>query len=204
MDVPDSIRSTLPDSAPVEPLVETAACLEGFPPPEDEWGDVMALTRAARTLRNEYHIEPSRAIGASILARSADAAAFWTANADLVGALPGMRLDPIQVIDSADGATTDLASRSIAAVAGGAELLVPAEGLFDVKTELARARTELADAEKQVQRLAGLLGGEFSRKAPPETVERERERLVEQRERLETLQRRLETLNRLAGGDATE
>ena len=83
-------------------------------------------------------------------------------------------------------------------------LLVPAEGLFDVQTELARARTELTDAEKQVHRLEGLLGGEFSRKAPPETVERERERLVEQRERLETLQRRLETLNRLAGGDASQ
>jgi valyl-tRNA synthetase len=171
---------------------------------EDEWGDIMALTRAARTLRNEYHIEPSRVVSASILARSADAAAFWTANADLVGALPGMRLDPIQVVESADGATTDLASRSIAAVAGGAELLVPAEGLFDVQTELARARTELTDAEKQVHRLEGLLGGEFSRKAPRETVERERERLVEQRERLETLQRRLETLNRLAGGDASQ
>jgi valyl-tRNA synthetase len=164
---------------------------------EDQWADIMALTRAARTLRNEYHIEPSRLVGASILARTAESAAFWTANAELIGALPGTRLSPIQVVHSADGATADLASRSIGAVAGGAELLVPAEGLFDVQTELGRTRTELADAEKQVRRLDGLLGGEFSRKAPAETVERERERLAEQRQRLETLQRRLETLDRL-------
>jgi valyl-tRNA synthetase len=171
---------------------------------EGEWGDIMALTRAARTLRNDYRIEPSRVVAASILARSPESATFWKANADLLGALPGTRLQPIQVVESTDGDMTELTSRSIAAVAGGAELLVPAEGLFDVETELARTRTELADAEKQVHRLEGLLGGDFSRKAPPETVERERERLVEQRARLETLQRRQGTLNRLAAGDKRE
>ena len=171
---------------------------------EGEWGDIMALTRAARTLRNDYRIEPSRVVGASILARSPESATFWKANADLLGALPGTRLQPIQVVESTDRDMTELTSRSIAAVAGGAELLVPAEGLFDVETELARTRTELADAEKQVHRLEGLLGGDFSRKAPPETVERERERLVEQRARLEALQRRQGTLNRLAAGDTRE
>jgi valyl-tRNA synthetase len=85
-------------------------------------------------------------------------------------------------------------------VAGGAELLIPAAGLFDVQTELTRTLAELADAEKQVQRLETLLGGEFARKAPPETVERERQRLAEQRERLQALERRRETLLRLAGG----
>ena len=105
-----------------------------------------------------------------------------------------------QVVESASGAPPELAARSIGAVAGGAELLIPAEGLFDVQTELTRTRTDLADADKQVKRLENLLGGEFTRKAPPDTVERERERLNEQRERLETLERRHETLTRLAGG----
>jgi valyl-tRNA synthetase len=62
------------------------------PEAEAAWSDVVALTRAARTLRAEYRIEPSRAIAASILAPTRDQAAFWTANADLVGALPGTRL----------------------------------------------------------------------------------------------------------------
>jgi valyl-tRNA synthetase len=83
-------------------------------------------------------------------------------------------------------------------VAGGAELLIPAAGLFDVQTELARTGTELTDAQKQVSRLTNLLNGDFSRRAPPETVERERQRLTEQRERLEALERRRETLTRLA------
>jgi len=167
---------------------------------EAEWDDIRALTRATRMLRHEYHIEPSSTVAASILARTPAAAAFWRANADLLGALPGTRLNPIQVVESASGAPPELAARSIGAVAGGAELLIPAEGLFDVQTELTRTRTDLADADKQVKRLENLLGGEFTRKAPPDTVERERERLNEQRERLETLERRHETLTRLAGG----
>jgi valyl-tRNA synthetase len=167
---------------------------------EEEWADVMALTRATRMLRNEYHIEPSSSVAASILARTPEVAALWRANADLLGALPGTRLSPIEVVESAGEAPAELAARSIGAVAGRAELLIPAEGLFDVQLELARTRTELADADKQVERLENLLGGEFARKAPAETVERERERLTEQRERLEMLERRRVTLTRLAGG----
>ena len=121
------------------------------------------------------------------------------ANADLLGALPGTRLKPIDVLDAPEGAPADLAARAIAAVAGGLELLIPAEGLFDVQTELGRAQQELADSGKQVQRLEGLLASDFSRKAPPETVERERERLREQRQRQQTLERRRATLSRLSG-----
>jgi valyl-tRNA synthetase len=169
------------------------------PAAEMGFGDIMALTRAARTLRADYRIEPSNTIGASIAARGPELAAFWRNNAELIGALPGTRLKPIDVIEVTNGAELDMAAGSIAAVAGGAELLIPAAGLFDVDAELKRTSTELGDAEKQVQRLESLLGGDFTHKAPPETVERERERLREQRERLQTLERRLQTLTRLAG-----
>jgi valyl-tRNA synthetase len=166
---------------------------------EAAWSDVMAVTRAARTLRSEYHIEPSNTVAASLAARTPELAAFWRANADLLGALPGTRLKPIDVLDAPEGAPADLAARAIAAVAGGLELLIPAEGLFDVQTELGRAKQELAESGKQVQRLEGLLASDFSRKAPPETVERERGRLKEQRERQQTLERRRATLARLSG-----
>src|SRR5579859_7997817 len=173
----------------------------GTPDPvaEAAWSDVMAVTRAARTLRAEYHIESSQTVPAALAARTPELAEFWRANADLLGALPGTRLKPIDVLDAPQGAPADLAARAIAAVAGGLELLIPAEGLFDVETELSRAKQELQDSEKQVNRLEGLLASDFSRKAPPENVERERERLHEQRERLQTLQRRRATLSRLSG-----
>jgi valyl-tRNA synthetase len=172
------------------------------PAAEAAWSDVMAVTRAARTLRSDYHIKSSNAVAASIAARTPELAAFWRANADLLGALPGARLKPIDVLDAPEGAPADLAARAIAAVAGGVELLLPAEGLFDVQTELDRVTQELAESNGQVTRLERQLASDFSHKAPAETVERERERLAEQRERQQTLERRRTTLARLS--DASE
>ncbi len=168
------------------------------PAAEAAWSDVMAVTRAARTLRSDYHIKSSNAVAASIAARTPDQAAFWRANADILGALPGARLKPIDVLDAPDGAPADLAARAIAAVAGGVELLVPAEGLFDVQTELGRVTQELAESNGQVARLVRQLASDFRHKAPAETVDRERERLAEQRARQQTLERRRATLARLS------
>jgi valyl-tRNA synthetase len=167
------------------------------------WSDLMAVTRAARTLRSDYHIKPSSPVAASIAARTPELAAFWRANADLLGALPGARLNPIEVLEVPEGTPADLAAQAIAAVAGGVELLIPAAGLFDVQIELVRVNQELAESTKQVQRLESQLASDFSRKAPPETVERERERLREHRERQQTLERRRATLGRLSGTDET-
>jgi valyl-tRNA synthetase len=168
------------------------------PAAEVGWSDIMALTRAARTLRADYRIEPGRVIGASIATRSPTVADFWRDNAGLLGALPGTRLNPIDVLEVSNGVAPELAARTIAAVAGGAELLIPAAGLFDIQTELRRVTSELADAEKRVRELERRLAGEFSHKAPPEVVEPERQRLREQRDRLQTLEGRRETLTRLA------
>jgi valyl-tRNA synthetase len=167
------------------------------PAAEAEWADVMAVTRAARTLRADYGIEPARVVPASIAVPRAERADFWRRHADLLGALPGTRLNPVDIVDALDGASVDLAARSIAAVTAGVELLIPAEGLFDVRSELARADQERTQTQAQVQRLEKLLGSDFARKAPPETVQRERERLADQRARLETLERRRATLARL-------
>jgi valyl-tRNA synthetase len=164
---------------------------------EAAWSDVMALTRAVRTLRADYRIEPARAVPASIAAPSPERAAFWRANAEVLAALPGTRLNPIAVIEAFDGVPSELASRSIATVAGGVELLIPAEGLFDIDVERQRTERELDQATKQVARLEQLLGGEFRQKAAPDTVQRERERLAEQRDRLTALERRSATLERL-------
>jgi len=60
------------------------------------------------------------------------------------------------------------------------------------------AKQELAAAAKHVQRLESQLASEFSRKAPPELVASERERLAELRDRHQTLERRRATLARLS------
>ncbi|MGI9148932.1 MAG: valine--tRNA ligase [Chloroflexota bacterium] len=171
---------------------------------EADWSELTAMTRATRTLRAEYHIEPTKVVSASIASSTPERAAFWRRHADLLGALPGTRLQPIEILHSPEGAPADLAARCIATMAGGAELLIPAEGLFDVGAELARTGQEHAQTQKQVQRLSTLLASDFSRRAPPEKVSHERESLEAQHARLQTLERRRATLSRLSGGDAVD
>jgi valyl-tRNA synthetase len=192
--VTDGVRGR-PIALAVTDWPEAAAPLDAAA--DVQFADVMALTRAARTLRADYRVEPSRQIPATIAAPDAQRATFWRTNAALVGALPGTRLQPIDVVETADGAPRELASRSIAAVAGGVELLVPAEGLFDVAAELTRAERELAEAHRQVQRLAQLLASDFSAKAAAEAVQREVDRLQQQHHRLASLESRHSTLARL-------
>ncbi|MDQ3810236.1 MAG: class I tRNA ligase family protein, partial [Chloroflexota bacterium] len=163
----------------------------------EQWGDVMALTRAARTLRSDYRIEPARAVAAVVAAPTPEQAAFWRANTVVLGSLPGTRFQPLEVLESPNGAPPELAARAISTVAGGVELLVPAEGLFDVRAETERVEREIVEARKQVQRLEVLLASDFATRAAADTVERERERLEEQRQRLSTLERRRDTLARL-------
>jgi valyl-tRNA synthetase len=170
------------------------------PEAETQWSDLMAVVRAARALRADYRIESTRWVEAFVVAGTPERASFWREQADLLGNLPGTRLRPIEVLE-ASSAPAELAERSISAVAGGVELLLPAAGLFDVGAEEARARTELGEAEKQIERLNGLLSRPgFAEQAPAEVVERERGRLAEQQERRQALARRVETLERLGAG----
>jgi valyl-tRNA synthetase len=161
---------------------------------EADWQDVMVLTRALRTLRADYGIEPARAVEATIVPANAERLAFWRAQAPVLSALPGVRLSAVAVQAQVD---PTVAPHSIAAVAAGAEVLIDAAGLFDVQAELQRADREMVQATAQVQRLEKQLGSEFAEKAPAEVVQAERERLEQQRERLQTLQRRRATLKRL-------
>ena len=165
---------------------------ESDPRAESDWADVVAVTRAARMLRAEYHIPPATPVAATIVT---DAPDFWRQQAPVLGALPGTRLSPIHVSEAADSA---LAARSIAEATGGVELLIPAEGLFDVDTELTRTRKELAETDKLVADKTARLASDFSTRAKPEAVEAERERLAELRTRLKTLELRRETLERLS------
>jgi valyl-tRNA synthetase len=167
------------------------------PEAEEAWDDLMAVTRATRTLRSDYRIEPRRWVGATIIAPSSERAAFWRAHGTLMGELPETRLRPVEVVE--DAGANGLAERSISAVAGGVELLIPAEGLFDVHVELRRTTEELANAHQQVQRLEGSLARPgFANNAPPHVVQAERDRLADQRARLEALERRRTTLERLS------
>ena len=78
---------------------------------------------------------------------------------------------------------------------GGTELVVPLEGLIDVKKECARLQADLGNLEKQLGALEGRLGNPgFVERAPAHVVEAERAKGDEWRARRDLLRTRIEAL----------
>ena len=79
--------------------------------------------------------------------------------------------------------------------AEGVEAYLPLAGLVDLEQEIARLKKAIAEAEQEIQRAEGMLANEsFTSKAPPEVVQRQRDRLAEQEERRSRLAARLQAL----------
>ncbi len=65
------------------------------------------------------------------------------------------------------------------AVAGNLELLVPMEGLIDADAEILRLKKEILKIEKEIERSESKLANiTFVKKAPPQILEQERQRLA--------------------------
>jgi valyl-tRNA synthetase len=81
---------------------------------------------------------------------------------------------------------------SASKVLSGIEVYVPLSGLADLEIERKRLRKELSEIGGHIRRAEGKLSNEkFVAKAPPEVVERERQRLAELREKLTAIERNL-------------
>jgi valyl-tRNA synthetase len=82
-----------------------------------------------------------------------------------------------------------------AALAGGAELAIPLEGLIDFEREIERLEKESAKLGIEGERLEKQLANQnFVEKAPPEKVLELRDRLVEIEMRVKTLSQNLSAL----------
>ncbi|HET9684103.1 MAG TPA: hypothetical protein VFP15_08375, partial [Gemmatimonadaceae bacterium] len=90
--------------------------------------------------------------------------------------------------------TPDVAGANVI-LPGGTQLVVPLEGLVDVKKECARLGTELASLEKQLGSLeARLSNAGFLERAPSHVVDAERAKRDEWSARRDQLRARIEAL----------
>ncbi len=71
------------------------------------------------------------------------------------------------------------------------EISLPLAGLVDLEAERARLEKEMEEVRSQVQRLEKLLASPFAEKAPPEVVEKEREKLATYQETAARLEQQL-------------
>ncbi|MGC9359894.1 MAG: valine--tRNA ligase [Anaerolineae bacterium] len=147
------------------------------------------LVRAIRNARAEYDVEPSRWIAAIVVAGERPA---WLEDVhDVLSSLA--RVDPDRLTIAQDVATRP--EKALTLVVGTFECYLPLADLVDLSRERERLWSEIADADLEIARSERLLSNEnFVRKAPPEVVGREREKLAGHRERKQRLVERLATL----------
>jgi valyl-tRNA synthetase len=150
---------------------------------------VMDAIRAVRNARAERKVEPGRWIEA-IVAGGRHTAVFRS-QADVISQLARVALEGLRVVEH----LAERPPQAVALVVGEVEVFLPLAGLVDIAAEQARLQAALAEAEKERARVEGkLANANFVQKAPPEIVEKERQRLALAQEEEGRIRARLEEL----------
>lgn len=160
-----------------------------FPQDNEEMKLFQELVRAIRNLRSQVQIPPG--IKTRVIVRASDrAAACFREEIHHINRLAFA--DPL-VID-ADAAKPKQALTEI--IGEGIEVYLPLEGIVDLEAETARLKKELDQLQKETERTEKKLNNpHFIKKAPPQVVQKEKDRRGEQKTRLLKLQQRLQELS---------
>jgi valyl-tRNA synthetase len=151
-------------------------------------GLTMAVISGIRNIRGEMNIPPSLALNVTLHAAAESIRRTLASHQDLITNLA--RVDQFR-IDS-DGKKP---KASATAIIDGATIFVSLEGVIDFAKEAERLQKELAKLQDELNPLVKKLNNEdFLKKAPPEVVEKVREKhggLLEKQEKL------MSTLNKI-------
>jgi valyl-tRNA synthetase len=144
---------------------------ERYPEAAEKFERLRELVREIRATRSGYKVEPGRFIAASIVA--GQMAGFLDSQRPILAFLA--RLDEENLTIEATGdAPEDAATIPM----GDITAYLPLSGMVDLEQERSRLTAELEELEQQIDRVSKLLESEFAQKAPPQIVERERDKLA--------------------------
>jgi valyl-tRNA synthetase len=176
---------------------EEALIIANWPEPtfEEEWETkaikefslVMDLVRAIRNLRAEQNVPPGKRIPATLVSPS-DQVGVILAQSKTIVSLAYLDEGSLEI-------TSELKAPppgTLSLVVGPIEVFLPLEGVVDLEGERARIEKELKETKSQVERLETLLSGPFAEKAPPQVVQKERDKLEGLKEKAEKLSRQLQ------------
>jgi valyl-tRNA synthetase len=142
---------------------------------------VQAVVTAVRAVRSRYSVAPRASVDVIVKA-DGRLARLVAEESDIIRALAG-----VSVLTVSDHAAKP--PHAAVAVALGADIFIPLEGLVDFAHERVRVEKELAVVVLEMERLAAKLGNAgFLAKAAPDIVEKDRARaaaLAEQAAKLE-------------------
>ena len=150
---------------------------------------VQEIVRSIRNVRSEKNVRPGKRIPA-ILASQTQA---WILQETLaaIATLAQLDLASTSIVDWVENKPEG----HIALIVGSVEIYLPLSGLVDNREETMRLEKELTSARSQIERLENLLSGAFVQKAPPEVVQKEREKLAAYQETAAKLHQQLESLS---------
>lgn len=148
-----------------------AAEREAYAPAAAAFERLRELVRAIRATRAEQGVEAGRSIPAILVA--GETAAFLETQRPILAFLA--RLDEKALVITAQA---DAPDKALTISLGDVTCYLPLAGLMDVAKEKTRLSKELADLDRQIDRLTALLHSDFTQKAPAAVVEREREKLA--------------------------
>lgn len=149
---------------------------------------VMDIVRSIRNLRSEKKVKAGRKIPAIIV--GGKQTAFLKEQAYIISALSHLDKDLLKFAKS----LTVKPEGSIALVVGSVNIFLPLAGLVDQAEEKQRLEKNLVEVQSQIGRLEKLLNSSFAEKAPPQVVEKEREKLNGFMDTAEKIKTQLEEL----------
>jgi valyl-tRNA synthetase len=147
---------------------------------------VQEMVRAIRNIRSEYKVEPGRRITCTISA--GDKVGTVEAQKKTFASLAGIDLEGLTIVEK----PLEPSEECVMLVITPVEISLPLAGLVDPQAERARLEKELAEVQMQVERLEKLLASPFAQKAPPDVVDKEREKLAAYQETAERLKQQLD------------
>ncbi|MBA7472263.1 MAG: valine--tRNA ligase [Dehalococcoidia bacterium] len=151
---------------------------------EKQMAVVIEIVRAIRNARAEFRVAPARWIEAVVAAAETKPAIETQAQA--IETLAHVR--PLTIISPEDPKP----DKATTIVLEGAEVILPMAGMVDLEAERARLKKESEGNQAEIARIeARLKDQSFLSKAPPDVVERERERLAAYHDKVERLKERL-------------
>lgn len=156
---------------------------------EQEFTLLQEAIRAARNLRAEAKLPPGQKLNMTLVVLTEDGARVLRENVAYITQLAN--LESAAIVESDAVRPQNALSASLP----GVEIFLPLEGLIDVERETARLQKEIADHEKDLQRVeAKLANPQFTEKAPPAVVQKEEAKRAEIGAALEKLKERLAAL----------
>ncbi|MEK7440894.1 MAG: class I tRNA ligase family protein, partial [Chloroflexota bacterium] len=162
-----------------------SASLRGQASPISDFTHIMEIIRAIRNARAENKVEMGKKIAATIV--SDDKAALIESQREIIARLA--IVDSAQLTISA--ASKEKPKQAVAMVIGATEIYLPLAGMVDADAEKEKLGKQIAEFDKQIEKLEKLLGSDFVNKAPTSVVGKERQRLAEAKETRGKMKERL-------------